>query len=420
MFFPGILQSTLMKKIFSLLGLATFLAAGARAQTTFTAIPASSIGTSAGVQKTSCDIKTMKVVAWDGSIPRVYYDMPGAGTGTFLLPPDLVEPDIVISSTSSGGNLHVLVVGKQDNNFVFLRYAWTGSGFTPGPVNAAAIAPGPYPATINIDAGFSGEYAIVMGHSNGAARVFHGDNASLSTPALVLNGTLPANTGMHFDVCVNTTGNSFTPTNIHLSYVPANGNQVFTNSVPFAGTAFSGAVIAAPVVSGVTYRYPRIASPYTEPCPGMGDLFSVLYLREAAGNNNICQYNNHPTLGISTADLTSGIAPFPTPAMPTALGSPVIAFEKSLATLGNCWAGTMSAWLVQGANPASLIGEKINTNSTPYLTVPSAYYTVTPGTANYFAPAVAGRADGKVVFSYWDPGSNNVFYKLVDPLAPTM
>lgn len=411
-----------MKKIFSLLSLAVVFTVGARAQTTFTAIPASVIAASAGVTKTSCDIKTMQVVAWDGSAPGVYYNMPGPGgaTGILLLPTNLQEPDIVISSTSSSTNIYLLVAGKQGNQFVVLRYAWTGSGFSPAPFNAATIASGPYPSTINIDADFNGNYAVVMAHSNGAARVFHGDNASLSTPSLIPNGTLPAATGMHFDVCLNSIGFGSVPGNIHISYVAVDGSRVYANSIPFAGTTFGGTVVAAPSVSGVTYRHPRIACPYTEPCTGAGDLFAILYHKTAATGNDICQYNSHPVLGINTVNLTSGVAPFPTPAMPTVLDAPVIAFEKSLATLGSCQAGTISAWLMQGASPAALIGEKVNTNGTPFPLSPSAYYTVTPGTTAYRCPAVAGRHDGKCIFSYWDPVSNNILFKLVDPLAPTM
>lgn len=404
-----------MKKILLSACIALIASMSARGQTTISTLAPSAVASSANVTKVTNDFRNLFAVGWDGTAPGVYYVLPTGTPGSFTLPAGISEPDLAISLPPGNGftDAFIFVVGKMPNNvFILNRYKLQSNGtFAQVGTNSYNGSNGGAQVTsINIDATLNGDYAIAMGYTNGAVRVWSGTYANLlaTNGGYTQIGVLPSGSGSQVDVCVGS-GTGYLPTNVHVSYLSPGGTEVRCNQLPFAGGAWAGTTVAAPSQAGVVYQTPRIAAPHINPCTGPNDLFSIAYRRNSGGSSNIYQFSNDPNNVTYTTNLTSGIAPFPTPAINNVSGPPAITFEKGLLSMGNCYAGTATAWEMPSGSVSTLIGQRVNTNNTPWGA--TEYLTISPAAAtDARCLAVSGSDAGQLLFSYWSNGQ--IYIKL--------
>lgn len=394
---------------------AGLVSTGTQAQYFPPATAATAVGASANVTKVSNDTRIIDVVAWDGSNPGFSYKLPSGSTFSVPLPAGFSKPDVAVAYPGSSitGDTYIIIVGILGSNFVCYRYVlpYGSSTVTLSYSNTAGIGTGSMLPSINVDADFNGNFAVAAGNPNGAIRVYKGTFTTLTTPApWAVVGTLPVNTGQSTDVCLNNSSLA-TPTNIRVSYLDGAATYVQTNSIPFAGGAFSGAATIAPVIAGINYKNPRIACPMVDQCStAVADHFTVVYNKVNGSSSDICQYNSNPDGTTNTVVATGGIAPFPSPALSaTTAGSPVITFAKNL--MNYCYAAAAISWEMTGSSPNPLVAERINTNGTPYVPPvmppdPPSYLGIAPAAATGArCLAMAGKNGNNIVqISYWYSG----------------
>lgn len=406
-----------MKKVLFIAALA-LQGLSAAAQTTVSTVAPSAIGTSNGVTRVSNDYYGgLVAVVWNGASPGIYYRLPSGVFGTITLPQSLVDPDICISQNATlNGDVFLQVIGTNGNNFILYRYKLVGTTFTPWGTYGYGTIIGPYTNTMNIDANINGDYVFALGYGNGALRVMKGTYADLvAGNAPVQAGFLPGAGAGVVDICLGATG-TYQTTNANVCYRLLNGTEIRATQIPFAGGTFTTPIVVAPPISGVVYNNPRIAAPHANPCTGPNDLFSIVYNRTAGGITHTYQFSNDPNNVQYTADLTSGVAPYPTPAMNNVVDPPVITFEKGLMSMGNCYAGAAIAWGVTAGGASTLYGQRVNTNNTPW--GPTEYLTIAPAAATSARHlAISGSDAGMLLISYY--AGNQIFIKEVSSWGAT-
>lgn len=416
---------------------ATALLLGTAAQAQFTAstIAENTAGLATGVTKTTTDsrgyrinpgdpLNTLNVVAWDGGSPAVYYFVPGGATGSFALPAGATRPDVIISTNSSTLNPYMVITYMVSGNFICRTYSWTGGAFTAAGSVAWPDAAGSFTPSVNLDATANGDYAVVIGRSNGSIEVRTGTNASLPAPPAVTVATLPAGTGQQTDICVNTNPTVGT-SNIHISYSNAANTVVLTRAAPFSTLAFGAAAVVAPAAASITYADPRIASPNTNApsCPST-DVFSVIYdeLNSAANYYYIRLYSVEATAGITNKVLSGGAAGFPSPAIQFSK-RPVLTYNEkfsySFGAPNTCSGALVTSWTA-GLPTRSLVGEKLLSAGTIYGSV--TYYDINnPVRTNCDYSSISSKytAD-KILLAFHDATSSRVYYKYFSYAAATM
>lgn len=411
-----------MKKLTFLFLSAMALLQPARAQFAPSSIPEMVAGSSSdNMYKVTCDSRLynstlygvtgpFNAVAWDGPGQAIRYFCPDLMVGgTMTMSGAFAYPDIVFSANAANQNLHLLLAYISGSTFVFTRYKWDDASSTfsvlatsTWPITSGAVVP-----SINLDADKDGNYALALGHGNGVIEVYRNTNATLPA-APVLRGTLAAGTGAQVDVCLNYAGAG--PTRINVSYTSMTGTSVSARGIPF-GTGSWGAVVAvAPVLSGVTYKAPRIACPINNGSCG-DDVYSIVYQRIVSGVSHVRQFNK--TTSSATYPLSEGGLGFPSPALPGS-NEPVICYSQEGTT--GCTASGLSAWNTADAlHPA--VGVRLMSTGafwgtgTPLITYYDLRNLTMYTTIKHIALSGKYAGDKRILQAYFSLPSNRIVYK---------
>lgn len=386
--------------------------------------PDSIAGNSLNVSKTTNDTKSgFNVIAWDGSNPAIRYISPSGTIGFLSLPAGITSPDIVISNNPQSKAFWILIVYLQNGTPVLARYRWdiiTSTFIYDSAVSFPDNA-GTYCArSVNIDADVLGDYAIAVGQTNGAIRIYHGLVSALPG-GLTLNATTNPSTGKDVDVCLNYNNDvaygTVGATNIHFSFVDAANTKVLAKTILFNGNIFSTTATIAPAVAGTTYGNPvHIASAkYNDE---VNDRYSIVYTQTTAATARIEQYNFYNGAA-NYNELTGGGVNHPQD-LPISM-HPVVTYCEGLVAAP----ATITAFKTTYSGH-NLTGMKPKTNGNSFYG-PLSYYTI-----NYFAPsdcdylALSSKyADysmvaNDVLISYYSTGNHNIYFKQVTSWTNSM